>query len=129
MREANYAQLREDIAGEDKRQIASLLGHPGYHLLLDQLDTRLMQQLEEIEREKDPTKLLALVRVWQVTSELVKLLKYVPQNMREELTNDDGVYGGSEFVGTNVPQELMSMALTNAQIRARRAEGDEDESI
>lgn len=126
MREANYLELREDIANEDKRQLASLLSHPGYHLLLDLLDNRLLQLTESLEREQDPHKLISLVRIWQVTQEITKILKYTPQNMREELA---AITGGTEFVGTNVPPELMSMALANARIRARRAEGVEDESI
>ena len=104
---------REDLQAEQKRQIASLTSHPGYHLLLDELDALVSQLLVEMEVEKKPLELLARCRVWQLLSLVTKTLRVGPQNLQQELAEAVSFYSTNDFFGTNIPPEFMALLHRN----------------
>lgn len=112
---------REDLQAEQKRQIASLTSHPGYHLLLDEMDALVVQILAEMETEKQPHELLAKCRVWQLLSLVTKTLRVVPQNLQQELAEAVSFYSTNDFFGTNVPPEFAALLHRN---RVDEGEGD-----
>ena len=107
---------REDLQAEQKRQIASLVSHPGYHLLLDELDAQVSQLLVEMEMEKQPKELLAKCRVWQLLTMVTKTLRIVPQEIQQELAEAVTFYSTNDFFGTNVPSEYAALLHRNSAI-------------
>jgi hypothetical protein len=108
--------LGDELTANQRRDVANLVHHPGYALLMMQFDIYLANLQDDLLRADDPLTALRKVRQWQVVSNIVERLRTYPAQLVEELEATGLAYNYPEF-GTYRPDELSANDIQRATFR------------